>query len=302
MTNRALTAFSLFAFAALLLAAPASAQTTECQPDDLFCAELRIGPGRAGVRIGTDPAPPPPPPPVVVEPAPQPPVVIVQPAPEPPPPPPQPPTVIVQPAPPPPPPPPAVYVPPAPQPVYVAPRRPRDRFPYSSTGLHLHVDGLFGDNVGMGGGGGAFRIRPIPHIAIDLGGAFFVGQDYNGMDRWEVPFTADLLFFFNPQHRFQFYALAGVGASFGHAEGINIHTGNLDSRDFAHLGGQLGLGVEWRIGRGFALNLDVRGFLRERVDDNPRPEFVERGSDGWVSTNTSGGFLGRLGMTFYFAD
>ncbi|MCZ7682349.1 MAG: hypothetical protein M5U28_27585 [Sandaracinaceae bacterium] len=103
MTNRALTFFSLPAVAAaLLMAAPAAAQT-ECQPDDLFCAELRIGPGRAGIRIGGGEEQPPPPP-VVVQP--QPPVVIVEPQqPVPPPPPvmiqpqPQPPMVIVQPAP-----------------------------------------------------------------------------------------------------------------------------------------------------------------------------------------------------------
>lgn len=303
MTNRALTIFSLPAvFVALLIAAPAAAQTTQCQPGDLFCAELRIGPGSAGVRIGGDPAPlPPPPPPVVVQPAPQPPTVIVQPMP-PPPPPVQPPVVYVQPAPP-PPPPQQVYVQPMPQRVYVQPAQRRDRFPYSSTGLHLHLDGLFGDSLAMGGGGAAFRIRPIPHIGIDLGAGLYGGSDYNGMDRFEVPVTADVLFFFNPEHRFQFYALLGVGASFGHAEGFNRFSREWDDRDYAHLGGELGLGIEWRISRVFALNLDVRGFIRERVDGDSRPEFEEQLFDGtWRSTNTSGGVRGRVGMTFYFAD
>lgn len=306
MMNRALTVLSLPAvFGALMLASPAAAQTSECQPGDLFCAEVRIGPGSAGVRIGGAP----PPPPVVVEETPQPPTVIVQPAPPPPPPPPpvvvepapQPPTVYVQPAPP-PPPPQTVYVQPAPRPVLVRPQ-PRDRFPYSSTGLHLHMDGLFGDSLAMGGGGAAFRIRPIPHIGIDLGASLYGGEDYNGLERVELPITADVLFFFNPQHRFQFYALVGVGGSFAHAEGYNRHRHSLESRDYAHLGGQLGLGLEWRISRVFALNFDVRGFIRERVDGNGRPEFQEVGSDGRIrSTDTSGGMLGRLGMTFYFAN
>lgn len=302
MTNRVLTTFSLPALAAaLLFASPVAAQTTECQPDDLFCAELRIGPGSAGVRIGGAP----PPPPVVVQSAPEPPVVVVEQAPPPPPPQvvvrpaPQPPTVIVQ-QPPPPPPPQTVYVQPAPRQVVVQPER--ERFPYSSTGIHLHAGGLFGDNVAMGGTGAAFRIRPIPHLAIDLGAGIYGGDDYNGMSRWEVPVTGDLLFFFNPQHRFQFYALAGIGLSFGHAEGHNFRSPSpgWQSRDFVHLGGELGLGVEWRISRVFALNLDVRGFIRERVDGNGEPEFLEYTREGWQSTDTSAGVLGRLGMTFYF--
>lgn len=298
MTNRALTFFSLPAVAAaLLMAAPAAAQT-ECQPDDLFCAELRIGPGRAGIRVGGG-EPVPPPPPVVVEPAPQPPVVIVQPQqPLPPPPPPvvvqpQPPMVYVQPAP--PPPPQQIYVQPMPpRPVMV---RREDRFPYSSIGLHLHLDGLFGEDLGMGGGGGAIRIRPIPHIGIDLGASLYGGQDWNGLDRVEVPIQADVLFFFNPYHRFQVYALIGVGGSFAHAEGFNIRTGDFDNRDYAHLGGEAGLGLEWRISRVFAMNIDARAFVRQRVDNSPEPEFV---SETGQTTDTSGGFVGRVGMTFYF--
>ncbi len=300
MTNRALSFSSVPALlAALVIAAPASAQTTECRPGDLFCAELRIGPGRAGVRIGGgDPVPPPPPPPPVVV---QPPTVYVQPAPPPPPPPPppmqvQPPTVYVQPA----PPPPVVYAQPMAQPVLVQPAQ--DRFPASSTGLHLHLSGLFAEQLAMGGVGGAFRIRPNPHLAVDLGAGVYGGEDYNGLERVDVPLQADLLVFFNPQHRFQFYALVGAGASFGYAEGFNRNTLNFDSREYAHLGGELGLGVEWRLSRFFALNFDVRGFIRQRVDGNPEPEFIELTATGVRGTDTSGGVLGRLGMTFYFPN
>ncbi len=299
MTNRALTFFSLPAVAAaLLMAAPAAAQT-ECQPDDLFCAELRIGPGRAGIRIGGGEEQPPPPP-VVVQP--QPPVVIVEPQqPVPPPPPvmiqpqPQPPMVIVQPAPP-PPPPQQIYVAPMPQRPLV---RREDRFPYSSIGLHLHLDGLAGEDLGMGGGGAALRLRPLPHIGVDLGASLYGGQDWNGLDRVEVPIQADVLFFFNPYHRFQVYALIGVGGSFSHAEGYNVRLNTFEDRDYAHLGGEVGLGLEWRISRVFAMNIDGRAFIRHRVDNNPNPEFV---SESGQQTDTSGGFVGRVGMTFYFGQ
>lgn len=295
MNHRALSISLLSAMAgAFLMAAPASAQTTECQPDDLLCAEVRIGPGRAGVRIGggTQPAPPPPP-----QPAPQPPTVVVQPQPQPAP---QPPTVVVQPAPQPAPPPPPV-VQPAPQPRRVVVQRSNDRYPRSSAGVHLSLGGIFGDELAMGGGGAAFRLRPNPHFAVDIGGNFYAGNDYNGMDRWQAPFEVDALFFFNPRNRFQFYALVGVGASYGQAEGLNIHTRQYDEREYLHLGGTAGVGVEWRISRVFALNVDLRGFIQQRVDDNPEPEFTELNDEGnWQQTDTSGGVTGRFGMTFYW--
>jgi len=232
-----------------------------------------------------------------------PPVVVVQPQPLPPPPP-QPPVVVVQPA------PQRVYNPPPTQ-TYVVQQparrvlvqQPRERFPYSSTGIHLHLDGIVGDGVQMGGGGGSFRLRPNPWFAVDLGGAIYGGTDYNGLDRVEVPLTVDARLYFNPRHRFQFYALLGVGASFSHAEGFNQNTGRADNRDYVHLGGQAGLGLEWRISRVFALNIDGRGFLRQRVDGNEEPEFVEpNGRGGTQSTDLSGGFAARAGMTFYFGN
>lgn len=301
MTNHRALIYSFFTVAiALSMAAPAAAQSSECQPDDLFCAELRIGPGRAGVRIGPADAPPPPPPA-------QPPTVIVEPGP-PPAPPPQPPTVIVQPAPPPPPPQPhVVRVEPVEQPRVMIRRERRERrerrFPYSAIGPHIAVGGLVGPDLAMMGGSAALRIRPVPHFALDVGAGLYFGNDYNDLERTEVPLTVDALFFFNPQHRFQFYALVGVGGSISHAEGVNRFTLDNVSRDYGHLGAQAGLGIEWRISRLFALNFDVRAFIRHRVDESAEPEFMELDRRGeWQSTDTSAGLVGQLGMTFYFGE
>jgi hypothetical protein len=167
-------------------------------------------------------------------------------------------------------------------------------------GIHGYIAGLGAGNVEMGGFGAAFRFRPIPHIGVDLGIGFFAGRDYNNMDRIEVPFTADLLIFVNPYSRLQFYFVAGVGVSFARAEGFHAHTGSYGERELAHAGGQAGAGLEWRISRGFALNGDLRVFLRQRVDSDDRPEFVEDGPDGLRTTDTSAGVVGRLGATFYF--
>jgi len=166
------------------------------------------------------------------------------------------------------------------------PRKERER----KLGLHFDVGGTFGPQVSMGGFNGAIRFRPKEHIGIDLGSGYFAGHDYTGLYRREIPLTANVLFFLNPQHKFQFYFLLGPGASFGRVETIN------EVRHVTHVGGQGGFGVELRLARAFALNADVRGVIRHRVDNDPRPEFY----DGVRGTDTSAGALITFGGTFYF--
>lgn len=166
------------------------------------------------------------------------------------------------------------------------PRKERER----KLGLHFDVGGTFGPQVSMGGFNGAIRFRPKEHIGIDLGSGYFVGNDYQGFYRTEIPLTANVLFFLNPQHKFQFYFLLGPGASFGRVETVD------EVRRVTHIGGQGGFGVELRLARAFALNADVRGVIRHRVDNDPRPEFF----DGVRATDTSAGALITFGGTFYF--
>jgi hypothetical protein len=124
-------------------------------------------------------------------------------------------------------------------------------------GLHFDFGGTFGPQVVMGGFQGALRLRPKEHVGIDLGSGYFAGNDYQGFYRTEIPLTV---------------------------------------RHMTHIGGQAGMGIEWRLARAFALNVDVRGILRHRIDNDPRPEFI----DGTRSTNTSGGAMLTFGGTLYF--
>lgn len=157
-------------------------------------------------------------------------------------------------------------------------------------GLHFDVGGTFGPQVSMGGFTGALRFRPTEHVGIDLGSGYFAGNDYEGLSRTEVPITANVFFFLNPQHKFQFYFVLGPGLSFGKVDLFD------ETRRMIHVGGQGGFGAELRLARAFALNADVRGVIRHRVDDDPRPEFF----DGTRGTNTSAGALVTFGATFYF--
>ncbi len=172
---------------------------------------------------------------------------------------------------------------PAPKP---PPPQQRDR----KVGLHFDFGGTFGPRVLMGGFGGALRFRPKEHVGIDLGSGYYAGNDYQGFYRSEIPLTANVLFFLNPQHKFQFYFVLGPGLSFGRVDTIN------EVRRMTHVGGQAGAGVELRLAPAFALNADVRGVIRHRIDSDPRPEFF----DGVRGTNTSGGAVLTFGGTFYF--
>ncbi len=166
------------------------------------------------------------------------------------------------------------------------PKKDRER----KVGLHFDVGGTFGPDVRMGGFNGALRFRPASHFGIDLGSGYFAGNDYEGDFRTEVPVTMNFLFFVNPKSKVQFYVLLGPGLSFGKKETLT------EVRDMIHAGGQAGAGLEFRLAPGFALNADVRGVLRHRIDNDPRPEFT----DGTRSTDTSVGALVTFGGTFYF--
>jgi hypothetical protein len=296
MKNRILSSVS-FLVALTAVAAPslASAQVdTRCRPDDLLCADVGIGPVEGHIRIGPGDEPPPvvtPPPPVVVTPPPvAPPVVVVQ-------------------APPPPVAPPMVVVtaPPPREPPVVAVQTVRQRrvvydlVPAFDLGLHVDGGFLFTDHGGLGGGNAALRIRPESHIGIDIGTGFWGGTDYNGRDHWEMPVQADLLIYFNPENMFQVYALVGGGMSFGHTGGTLDPTSRmlLGGRDVMYAGGEAGLGAELRLSRWFALNLDVRGFIRQQVGGGA-PEFSRIQGGNLQTTDTSGGFYATLGATFYF--
>lgn len=170
--------------------------------------------------------------------------------------------------------------------VQTPPPQKRDR----KVGLHFDFGGTFGPQVVMGGFQGALRFRPKEHVGIDLGSGYFAGNDYQGFYRTEIPVTANVLFFVNPQHKLQLYFLIGPGLSFGRVDTFN------EVRRMTHIGGQAGMGIEWRLAPAFALNVDVRGVLRHRIDSDPRPEFI----DGTRSTNTSGGAMLTFGGTIYF--
>jgi hypothetical protein len=264
---------------ALLMAAPSTARADDnkdCAPGSWFCGETAPPPAGAnkdlqplpseGKAADTKPASPPPP------------VVVYQPPPT---------TVVVQPR----------EAPPA---YYYVPRHPVAK---KEWGLNLHVGGLMlgkgrDDNAGMALVGLGLRFRPIPAFAVEADLDFAGGRDYNGYRRKETALGFNGIVFLNPKSKTQVYMLAGFGWS--GATAVDDRSG-YDSTEYkyGYFGGTAGIGLEFRLSKVVALNFDLRGFVRGRVDDNKRdyPEFVDTNGR---TTNTSGGGLFQGGLTFYW--
>jgi opacity protein-like surface antigen len=303
--------------AVLLAAAPASAQDPpSCPPGSWFCADAEKpekvapkaqpaapAPAAPAVKGELEPLPPaetlPPPPPPGPPPAP-PGVMIYRPGPPPP------PVVIYQ-------PPPPVYgrLPPPP-PYYYHPRVARQPAVgrYREWGINVRGEGM--PNGGgsastqpMLGWGFGLRYKPVPAFGLEAGFDFVKGRDYQNDWRSETAFTVNAMVFVNPRSRVQFYLLAGLGGAWanvafnsGSDPGGSWNPG-FPTTSYTYFGGQAGGGLEFRIARHFAMNVDLRGFLRTRTDSNAgnQPEFINANGQ---TTNTSDGALITAGMTFYF--
>ena len=289
---------SAAALAALLVAPAAQAQTPQgnCPPGSWFCADAQEKPAAPPPAAVAPPAAPgkleplpPAAPPPLPEPAAAPPVVVVRPASPPP-------VVVYQ-------PPPPVIVRPPPPPYYYRPTRPRSTLPRNEWGVNVHYDGAIqgsgsSSTQPMMGIGFAMRYKPVPVFGLEAGFDFLGGHDYDDNHRNETAFTVNTLFFVNPRSHVQLYFLAGLGGSWASVD-KNSNYGYPYQAHYTYFGGQIGTGLEFRLSRHFALNADIRGFIRDRTDQDAqyRPEFTN--SNG-QTTNTSGGALVTLGGTVYF--
>ncbi len=185
----------------------------------------------------------------------------------------------------------------------------------SEWGVNMRIEGVLMDEDGrdedadMGGLGVSLRYRPIPHFAFDVGLDFLGGTDWEGRERHETALTLSGMLFFNPRSTVQVYTLGGIGVSgarvtideqtFENDDGSTSTLGEYED-EWSYFGAHIGAGLEFRLSRKVALNLDVIGFIRGRTDEQAerQPEFVD--PDTGRVTNTSGGGLGRAGITIYW--
>ena len=285
-----------------------------------------------GPRVYVQPYPqtyyyPPPPPPVYVQPAPP---VYVQPAPPPP--------VMDQPVAPPteqyaPLPPPPVYMQPAPvqQPVYMqpapvqppvymqpAPVQPvapppamnvvtvqRPSLPQwkSRFGIGARFVGAvslenqdFSDRFTQLGFGGELLYRANRRVVLELGGEYQKRMS-NGFERYDVPVTLGVrLHIGAPDWVVSPYFVTAVGGVYSNLDYVR-------SQDKAwYLEGQLGGGLEVRLGQHFVLNADLRGDGRYRVDEPDATTQSTQKVNGVVLSPLGNqyGLQARLGAAIYF--
>lgn len=278
ITSRAALAALTFTAgtAAVLLPRVALAQDKDCPPGSWFCGDTQP-PANGAAGKDLQPLPPADAKPAETKPAtPPPPVVVYQPAP-----------VVVQ-AP--------REAPPA---YYYVPRTPPSRREW---GLNLHLGGIMmgkgrDDNAGMGMAGLGLRFRPVPAAALQVDLDFAGGRDYNGYRRNETALSFNGFLFVNPKNATQVYFMGGFGWS--GATAVDDRNYDPVTYKYGYFGVQGGVGLEFRLSKSVALNIDLRGMVRGRVDGNRRDyyEFVD--SNG-RRTNSSGGGLLTGGLTFYW--
>ena len=175
--------------------------------------------------------------------------------------------------------------------------------------LPLYVKRNGGDGGAMGGVGGILRVRPRGGVFAMQGEiASYFGSDYNNDRRAEFSGAGNIMLFVMPKKKTSLYFLGGLGFSAAHVSrnvygyGSSGAYGNPrqsqpSSSDFAYFGAQTGIGLEIGLGQRVALDFELRGFLRHRIDSSPEPEFI---SDQGRVTNASAGGLLSMGLTFYF--
>lgn len=155
--------------------------------------------------------------------------------------------------------------PPPPPPRYVAPRpaptpSEEDLF---LLGLGVRVSGIAFEgnklnlsdieNPVMGGVGIQFRSKFTEHWGLELAADYLRGGDDNFV-QWTVPVSLSAMFFLFPDSRINPYGLFGMGVHFTSLE----YEGGLFTHDIVEVAGQLGAGVQVRLGTSFAVHVDLR--------------------------------------------
>lgn len=175
----------------------------------------------------------------------------------------------------------AQYYQPYPQRVYVYPPRPRHRrYWVPQVGLGVRVMGGWNINgytnsvldsggFGQGGIGGELLVRMHPHLSLEVTAQYMgtgAGTNYEyGFFRSDIPLTVGLrIHLGNPFWWASPYLVVAAGADRGHME-VDDGGPALLVEEAWFFDGQFGGGVEFRVGRHFAITLDGRfvGLFRD---------------------------------------
>ncbi len=173
----------------------------------------------------------------------------------------------------------------------------RDHAPHFGFNVRLasvlmeHNDSTHPD-AGMGGVGVGFRFMPTPYFALEPGIDGYGGIDTEGNERTETTLSFNAMFFLNPDDPVQIYGLIGAFSTAAELK-EDGYMGSEPTR-YSYVGGQVGAGLELRLGPALAFNVDLIGYARQRnelEEPDENPDALRR---------DSGGGLFRGGMSLYF--
>jgi hypothetical protein len=184
-----------------------------------------------------------------------------------------------------------VYVAPAPTIVVAAPPPPR----WTSTfGLGVRGSGAVSDNWSLGVGG-ELLLRASSHVSLELGAAY--ERRTEGFDRMDVPATLGVrLHIGKPDWVVSPYFVAAAGIDWAHENLLVTHD------DAYYFDGQLGGGIEIRVGQHFAITADARFDGKKRLDSANEAVLATRSVNGKPVRALGDEYGGqfRLGVAAYF--
>ena len=147
----------------------------------------------------------------------------------------------------------------------------------------------------------SFHARLGRRIALDLGLEEGFGTDKSGFRRYDIAWTLpDLYVYMTPGSKLQLYTVLGLDMRVSHFESgpdkkmpEGLPWGNF------YLGGSMGGGVETRMSKSTALRVELRGFVRGRVDAKESRDRIEASPQFADSTRTDKGAFLSIGMIFF---
>ena len=147
-------------------------------------------------------------------------------------------------------------------------------------GLNLHLEGAiigggYSGNAGLGGFGAGLRYKPSPWFGVEAGRRLRHRSRLQRLRAQRDCVHAERPLVLEPAQ-----PRAGLLARrlrLEHRERDERHVPELGfepvglkatARSYHYFGGQAGVGLEYRMTRNIALNIDMRGFMRGRTDSN----------------------------------
>ncbi len=159
--------------------------------------------------------------------------------------------------------------------------------------LLMEEDKTTHPDAGMSGLGVGLRFMPAPFVALEPGIDGLGGRDELGRQRSETTLSFNTIFFLNPDDPVLIYGLLGVFTTSAEVKGTEAAPVAHGGR-FSYVGGQVGAGIELRLGPALAFNCELLGYARQR-NELPGPEETSK-----ELRRDSGGGIVRGGMSLYF--